>query len=269
VLHLADGEFLGHGAVVRQTDDLLFFETCHEANGRLPRHAHDYPYFCFVISGSVTEVSGGRERPCTPGTIVFNPANIEHSDEIGGRGCRAFLVQLRPSWSSTRFETDPRPAWVTVSSAIASTLAARLRREAQMWEPTSPLVIEGILLLLAAEAMRTDRRHGEQVRPKWITRAAQRLEADFRKPPSVGDLALEAGVHPAYFARSFRAFLGCAPGAYVRQRRLELARQMLTAGRPLIEAALESGFADHAHFTREFKRAFGVTPSAYRRTIAR
>ncbi|HSY83154.1 MAG TPA: AraC family transcriptional regulator [Gemmatimonadaceae bacterium] len=269
MLQLAHGEFLGQGAVIRQTDDLLFFETSHAANVRLPRHAHDHPYFCFVISGSVMEVSRGHSRSCPPGTVVFNPADTEHSDDIGGRGCRCFVIQLDPAWSSARFEAERWPDWVTVSGDVASSLAARLRREARVWEPTSPMVVEGILLLLSAEALRTDRRHGERTRPDWVTRAAQRLDAEFRSPPSVQQLALDAGVHPAYFARSFRSFLGCTPGTYARQRRLAWARAMLTAGRPLIEVALEAGFADQAHFSREFKRTEGVTPSDFRRSLPR
>lgn len=268
MLQLAPGEFLGQGAVVRQTPDLLFFETLHSANVRLPQHTHEFPYFCFVVSGSITEISYGHARPCATGTVIFNPADTEHSDEIGARGCRCFAVQLDPTWSAERFDGPRRMEWVTVAGATASGLAARLRREAQTWEPTSPLVIEGILLLLSAEALRTDRRHGERAPPAWLARAAQRLDADFRSPPSVRDLAVDAGVHPAYFARAFRAHLGCTPGTYARLRRLTWAREALAARRPLIEVALEAGFADHAHFTRDFKRAFGITPSEFRRSQA-
>ncbi len=269
MLQLAHGEFWGQGSIIRQTADLLFFETCHAPNVRLPRHVHEHPYFCFVVSGSLTEISHGHARACTPGTVIFNPADAEHSDEIGARGCRCFAVQLEPAWSAGRFDAKRYPEWVTVSGGTASFLAARLRREARSWEPTSPLVIEGILLLLSAEALRTDRRHGERRQPDWLTRAAQRLDVDFRSPPSVRDLAVNAGVHPAYFARCFRAFLGCAPGSYARTRRLMWAREELGRGRPFIEIALEAGFADQAHFTREFKRGFGITPSEFRRTLVR
>jgi AraC family transcriptional regulator len=268
VLQLAHGEFLGQGAVVRQTDHLFFLETSHVANARLPRHVHSHPYFCFLISGSIREVSGGHARSCAPGTVVFNPADTEHHDEIGARGCRAFVVQVDPAWAALRFEIR-RPEWVTLSGGIASTLAARLREEALLWEPTSGLVVEGILLLLSAEALRTDRRQGEQAQPGWVTRAAQRLEADFRTPPTVHELAIEAGVHPAHFARSFRSFLGCSPGTYVRRHRLAHARQLMTTGQPLTSVALETGFADQAHFSREFKRAFGITPSAFGRSFRR
>jgi AraC-like DNA-binding protein len=33
-----------------------------------------------------------------------------------------------------------------------------------------------------------------------------------------------------------------------------------------VDVALSAGFADQAHFSREFKRGFGITPSEYRRS---
>jgi AraC-like DNA-binding protein len=47
-------------------------------------------------------------------------------------------------------------------------------------------------------------------------------------------------------------------------RRLELARERMRGERPLVEIALDAGFADQAHFTRAFRSAFGLTPARYR-----
>lgn len=267
MLRLGHGEFLGRGTVVRRTPDLLFYETCHPAHAQLPRHTHENPYFCFVVSGAFTETSHGRARTCEPGTVIFNPAGVEHRDEIGARGSRAFVVQLDPGWSTARCDTTHDPGWVTIGGEMAASLAARLRREAQLWEPTSPLVIEGILMVLAGEALRPGRQREERVPPVWLRRATERLDTSFTAPPSVQELAADAGVHPAYFARCFREFLGCTPGAYARVRRLTWARQQVLGGRLLVEVALAAGFADQAHFTREFKRGFGITPSTYRRSL--
>jgi AraC family transcriptional regulator len=266
---LADGEFLGHAEVVRQTRDLQFFETQYAPRTRLPRHTHELPYFFFVLSGSLTEVAQGRARPCAPGTVIFNPPGINHHDEIGGRGARCFIVQLAREWSTGHLDGRHDPEWVTLSGDLVPSLAMQLRREAQSWEVTSSLVVEGILLLLTADALRTNRAQGVRVPPPWVARAAEHLDAHFTSPPTIRELACDAGVHPAYFARSFRSAFGCTPGAYARLRRLLWARQQVTGGRALIEIALSAGFADQAHFSREFKRGFGITPSEYRRSRVR
>ncbi|HUQ99283.1 MAG TPA: helix-turn-helix transcriptional regulator, partial [Gemmatimonadaceae bacterium] len=80
---------------------------------------------------------------------------------------------------------------------------------------------------------------------------------------TVDVLAREAGLSPAHFARAFRETIGKPPHAYLLIMRLEHARRLLEdCDATLSDVAMRSGFADQAHLTRLFKRAFGVTPGA-------
>ena len=62
--------------------------------------------------------------------------------------------------------------------------------------------------------------------------------------------------------RGFAREVGTTPHAYLMQRRVRLACQLLGAGRPIVEAAINAGFADQSHLTRAFVRQFGVTQGA-------
>jgi AraC-like DNA-binding protein len=56
---------------------------------------------------------------------------------------------------------------------------------------------------------------------------------------------------------------------YVRRRRLQLARELLTTTSLSIgEVAERSGYDDQFHFSRAFKQAHGVNPSAYRQQMS-
>ncbi|WP_208994292.1 AraC family transcriptional regulator [Pannonibacter sp. I15F10I1] len=68
-------------------------------------------------------------------------------------------------------------------------------------------------------------------------------------------------------SRDFRALFGTSPYRYLTLRRLDHARALIRAGASLVQAALEAGFADQAHFTRHFRSAFGMTPARWRRLI--
>jgi len=68
--------------------------------------------------------------------------------------------------------------------------------------------------------------------------------------------------------RSFRKATGLPPHAYLRQLRVERARELLFRRMPLAEVALAAGFADQAHFTRTFKQITGTTPGRYRLDMA-
>jgi AraC-like DNA-binding protein len=49
--------------------------------------------------------------------------------------------------------------------------------------------------------------------------------------------------------------------------RVERARLLLARGVPIAQAALDTGFADQSHLTRQFKRFVGVTPGEYARGV--
>jgi AraC family transcriptional regulator len=99
-----------------------------------------------------------------------------------------------------------------------------------------------------------------------VTCVIDLIESDLVNAPALGKLAQVIGAHPAHLARAFRAARGESIGAYVRRRRIEEAdRAMALTERPLAEIAAAAGFCDQAHFTRVYRRYFGVSPGARRR----
>jgi AraC-like DNA-binding protein len=50
---------------------------------------------------------------------------------------------------------------------------------------------------------------------------------------------------------------------WLKEQRLNASLHFLAEYRSVKQAALESGFKQQAHFSREFKKAFHITPSAY------
>jgi AraC-like DNA-binding protein len=68
-------------------------------------------------------------------------------------------------------------------------------------------------------------------------------------------------------SRDFRALFGTSPYRYLILRRLDRAKVAIIEGQPLVQAALDAGFADQAHFTRHFRNAFGMTPARWRKLV--
>lgn len=95
-------------------------------------------------------------------------------------------------------------------------------------------------------------------------RARDYIEADLDGDIALADLERATGQDRWQLSRDFRLIFGTSPYRYLVLRRLDRARQQMIAGWSLAETALASGFADQSHFTRGFKRAFGLTPSAWR-----
>jgi len=95
------------------------------------------------------------------------------------------------------------------------------------------------------------------------------IEANLGEILTNDRLASVAACPTHHLLRHFKARFGLPPHSYVLARRLERARQLLRETTlPSPEIASQTGFSYQSHLTRLFKRRYGVTPAAFRRTEA-
>lgn len=89
------------------------------------------------------------------------------------------------------------------------------------------------------------------------------IDADPAAAPCVGELARRVGLSPSRLSRGFASLFGQTVHAYVIRRRLEAAAALLDEGMGVGQAARRVGYAKLGNFAAAFRRAYGVTPSAY------
>ena len=79
-------------------------------------------------------------------------------------------------------------------------------------------------------------------------------------------LAQKIGYSEFYISKKFSEISGMHIRDYLRYRKLAFAlRELRDTRRSILDIAVETGFSSHAAFTRAFKRAYGLTPDAYRK----
>jgi AraC family transcriptional regulator len=108
--------------------------------------------------------------------------------------------------------------------------------------------------------------------PCHIRRALALMEANFAAKLSRVEMARTAGLSVSYFSKLFTQFIGLSPHQYLVRCRLRHSKKLLATAEEnlsLVDVAAEAGFADQAHFCRHFRRAYGVSPLAFRRTARR
>jgi transcriptional regulator GlxA family with amidase domain len=102
--------------------------------------------------------------------------------------------------------------------------------------------------------------------PWQLAKAREMMEESIGGNLDLDEVARTCDLAPARFGRAFRLSTGLSPTNWVRQRRIERAKQLLFGTKlPLAQIALECGFSDQAHFTRAFSVATGSCPGAWRR----
>jgi AraC family transcriptional regulator len=113
----------------------------------------------------------------------------------------------------------------------------------------------------------TERQDPSQALLAWqMRRVESYIEEHLDQQILVANLSELLGLSEAHFSRAFRLACGEPPHSYIVRRRLELAAQLMLAGRqPLSEIALRGGFHDQAHLSKQFRQLTGETPAAWRR----
>jgi AraC-like DNA-binding protein len=76
-----------------------------------------------------------------------------------------------------------------------------------------------------------------------------------------GKIAQLCGVSSRTVQRHFRQFYGCTLGQWLRDYRLDTAYRRLAAGEAIKVVAIELGYKQLSHFSRDFKRQYGCAPS--------
>lgn len=104
--------------------------------------------------------------------------------------------------------------------------------------------------------------------PVAIQHAKAFIEAHVINQPdqhlTIADIAHEVGLKPNYLIQSFSRTKGVSPHAYLMQRKICRAKEMLGQGQRAIDVAMALGFYDQPHFIRHFRKVTGVTPGTLR-----
>src|SRR5690606_37214533 len=91
------------------------------------------------------------------------------------------------------------------------------------------------------------------------------MEKNYMYNLTVEQFARMANRSLSVFKKEFFQYYHTTPGRWLTQKRLELAKSFLDAGKQNIgEVAFNSGFENLSHFSRGFKEKFGVTPTKMR-----
>jgi AraC family transcriptional regulator len=249
----------------RRVPGLVLGEVEYAAGQRIEEE-HARARFMLVVRGGVLATGGGRGSDGAS-ALFFQAAGEPQSFNAGGEGATCLILEMDDTWLARARQQAP----VLARSAgfrggLLVHLAHRLHGEFRLRDEVSRLAIESLALGVLAEASRRAARSSSEPVPAWLVRARAFVDRHFAERLLLATVAAMVGVHPVHLARSFRRAYDTTFSTYVRDLRLEFARQQLVSSpASLSEIATASGFYDQSHFCRLFKRSTGLSPQEYRR----
>jgi AraC family transcriptional regulator len=152
-----------------------------------------------------------------------------------------------------------------------------LAAEVDAGAPAGSIYAESLVNTLVAHLLRHYSNAGERFQrhygglPKHkLRRVTEFIDENLDHELTLTEIAEIAELSPFHFARSFKQATGATPIQFLMQRRIELAKRLLTDSElPIVEIGLRAGFKNQSHFTTFFRKNTAMTPKAYRNETLR
>jgi AraC-like DNA-binding protein len=232
-------------------------------------HRHDTYAVGLTLSGVQRFTYRGLARDSLAGhAIVLHPDEVHDGRSGVETGFAYRMIYVEPrlirdalGGRMRSLPFVPTPVTDDPRMVVAVGVLAAADRDMEPLEADAAILAlaEAMAALAGGALMRAD-----PVALRAVDRARDLIDAHCDRVVGSAELEQATGMDRWQIARHFRAQLGTSPYRYLTMRRLDRVRAALLAGMPMAEAAVASGFADQSHMTRQFKRAYGVSPGRWR-----
>ena len=232
-------------------------------------HFHaDTLEICYISHGRLDWWVGEEVFELRPGDfLVMRPGQPHGSVDSTLQPCEYTALQLDVSASDGElFKAVSRPEFggqfsnVPDAAALMSSLFDEHLREGLHGTAVCRSTLELLIFTLSRHAQEKTTGPGQS---PLVRRAMRRLLKDEHR--SLSSVANELGVSRMWLTKLFWRDLGQTPRDWVRGHRTGVAkRRLVESDDPVIEIAIELGYASSQYFATAFKRETGLTPTEYR-----
>jgi AraC-like DNA-binding protein len=220
-----------------------------------------------------------------PGTINLTASGVEGTWEASASS-RSAVVVIRSEFLSRAIEehwgADASKIEIVnqflVRDPVVETVVLNLTREVASDLPSGRLYTESGCEFLThhiihrySSLSRAPPRSVGGLSSRRLKIVLDYIEDGLGRPIKLRDLANLSGVSARHFERAFRQSTGSSPHAYLMERRLRMARELLVQQPelPIEHIRIRLGFSSSSHFSSALRRRIGLTPRAFRKAWAR
>jgi len=256
-----------------QLDNLELLHAAHVTHD-YPRHMHEEYSIAVVLRGIENTTCRGVDHKAGRGDLLLINAEEVHSNKSIGSEYRSIKVRSRTLQRVARDLREPAISAPYFSQLVVNDsllfrrllqLHLKLEEDMSALEQESEFIATLGLLLTRLNKKESMPRSNTKTRGEdvYVRRVRDYLRSHYAENVSLTQLTSLTNLSPFYLLRVFHERAGFPPHEYQTQVRIAHARKLIRNGTPLSQAALETGFFDQSHLSRNFKRIVGVTTRQY------
>ncbi len=218
-------------------------------------HIREYYLIHFVVSGKGVLLNSKGEHPVSKNKVfIIKPGEI------------------------TTYKADEKDPWHYIWIGFSGKLAEKLDRLPSVMEyyDNSFFQIEKCEELSYQREMFLAAKLFEIVSvltaktpipPRYEKLAADYIAVNFMKDVKIEEIAAQIGINQQYLSRLFKGRYGKSMRSFLLETRLSHAKALLKTGMTVRETSLLCGYEDIFHFSKMFKKKYGVSPKNYKKDV--
>lgn len=238
----------------------------------IQKHKHDFFHFIYVDSGTGCITIGDKTFDMLPGKLYAVPMNTEHGFFSKGKTpLETFEIKFYAGEKEAETIHNLFPYCINVENTPVSSILLALYQESHDTKPLSSDIIRMqfrlflTYLLRSCEQVQTDSGHSTENLSPEIEKVTRYITENLSEDISLETLADIAGFEKNYFLRKFKKQLKCTPIVFIRNKRIEKAKELLRySDMNITQIALSMGFKSVHYFSKVFYEDTHIRPSEYK-----
>ncbi len=237
--------------------------------GDTPERETNFYEIELYLSGDGKTYIDSESYPHSKGNLIFvKPGQLRHSRNKFiclyvrldiGRETAKLLRNIPPVTRVTNFTVYERCFTDIMRLYESENDNQELLIQSKLYELLDMILKDSVMSSRAQNS-------GCKIAPETIQKAIDFMNEHYSERLTLKDIAQSVSFSPIYFHNAFTAYVGKTPHAFLSEKRLETAKMyLLTSDYTLDEIADKCGFSSHSYFDYHFKKAYGVTPSQFRK----
>lgn len=242
-------------------------------------HYHDFHKIIVFLGGDVHYAIEGKRYSLCPGDVVLVPRGSIHRPEPTEGEYRRTIIYLSPDYlrahstpdcdletcfvrAQANYQFVLRPAQQDAGSIQLLTQLERATDRPAFGQQLlcRALILQFLISLTRSMDEQQIRFVSDAAYDEKTVAIVRYLHDHLEEDLSIDRIADAFYISKSHMMRRFKAETGYTIHGYLTEKRLLAARDRISSGTPVTEAAFQSGFRDYSAFARAYKKQFGEMP---------